>query len=59
MGISLEFVLLRRTKRPKRSLTNPFKEIQMYVTPEQIQATTKANMDAILSLATNQFAAFE
>ena len=31
----------------------------MYVTPEQIQATTKANMDAILSLATSQFAAFE
>ena len=31
----------------------------MYVTPEQIQATTKANMEAMLSLATNQFAAFE
>ena len=31
----------------------------MYVTPEQIQATTKANMEALLSLATNQFAAFE
>jgi phasin family protein len=31
----------------------------MYVTPEQIQASTKANVDAILSLAANQFAAFE
>jgi phasin family protein len=31
----------------------------MYVTPEQLQASTKANVDAILSLATNQFAAFE
>ena len=26
----------------------------MYVTPEQIQATTKANMEAILSMAMNQ-----
>ena len=31
----------------------------MYVTPEQIQASTKANVEAILSLATSQFAAFE
>ena len=31
----------------------------MYVTPEQIQATTKANVEAILSLATSQFAAIE
>ena len=31
----------------------------MYITPEQIQATTKANMEAILSLATTQFAAIE
>ena len=31
----------------------------MYVTPEQLQATAKANVDAILSLATTQFAAFE
>ena len=31
----------------------------MYVTPEQIQATTKANMEAILSLAATQFAAVE
>jgi phasin family protein len=31
----------------------------MYVTPEQIQATTKANVDAILSLATSQFTAIE
>jgi phasin family protein len=31
----------------------------MYVTPEQIQAATKANVDAILSLATTQFAALE
>ena len=32
---------------------------QMYVTPEQIQATTKANVEAMLSLATSQFAAIE
>jgi phasin family protein len=31
----------------------------MYVTPEQIQAATKANVEAILSLATTQFAALE
>ena len=31
----------------------------MYVTPEQIQATTKANVEAILSLASTQFAAIE
>jgi phasin family protein len=31
----------------------------MYVTPEQIQATTKANVDAMLSLASTQFAAIE
>ena len=31
----------------------------MYVTPEQIQATNKANVEAILSLATSQFAAIE
>jgi phasin family protein len=31
----------------------------MYVTPEQIQASTKANVEAVLSLATSQFAAFE
>jgi len=31
----------------------------MYVTPEQIQAAGKANVDTILSLAATQFAAFE
>jgi phasin family protein len=31
----------------------------MYVTPEQIQATTKANVEAILALASTQFAAIE
>ena len=31
----------------------------MYVTPEQIQATTKANMEAILSLASSQFGTIE
>jgi phasin family protein len=31
----------------------------MYVTPEQIQATNKASLEAILSLATTQFAAIE
>ena len=31
----------------------------MYVTPEQIQAAGKANVDTLLSLAATQFAAFE
>ena len=31
----------------------------MYVTPEQIAATNKASVESILSLAANQFAAFE
>ena len=31
----------------------------MYVTPEQIQATNKANVEAILALASSQFAAIE
>jgi phasin family protein len=31
----------------------------MYVTPEQIQAANKANMEAMLSLASSQFAAIE
>jgi len=31
----------------------------MYVTPEQIQASAKANVEALLSLATSQFAALE
>ena len=31
----------------------------MYVTPEQIQAAGKANVETILALATSQFAAFE
>jgi len=31
----------------------------MYVTPEQIQSTSKANVDALLSLASTQFSALE
>ncbi len=31
----------------------------MYVTPEQIQATNKTNVDAIVALASSQYAAFE
>ena len=31
----------------------------MYVTPEQFQAANKANIDAVLALATSQYAAFE
>ncbi|TAK43086.1 MAG: phasin family protein [Betaproteobacteria bacterium] len=31
----------------------------MYVTPEQVQAANKTNVDAILALATSQYAAFE
>jgi phasin family protein len=35
------------------------KEITMYLTPEQMQSSTKANLEAILALATCQFAALE
>jgi phasin family protein len=35
------------------------KEIEMYVTPEQVQAANKANVEAILAVATSQFAAIE
>jgi phasin family protein len=35
------------------------KEIQMYVTPEQIADTNKSGVEAILGLAHSQFAAFE
>jgi phasin family protein len=45
--------------RPKNSESTSTKEIAMYVTPEQIQATNKANMEAILNLASTQFAALE
>lgn len=31
----------------------------MYVTPEQVQTANKANVDAILALASSQYAAFE
>ena len=31
----------------------------MYVTPEQIQSTSKANVDALLSIVSAQFSAFE
>ena len=31
----------------------------MYVTPEQIQAVSKADSEAVLAVATAQFAAFE
>ena len=31
----------------------------MYVTPEQVQAANKANVDALLALASSQYAAFE
>lgn len=40
-------------------LTRSFLEMVMYVTPEQIAATNKAGVEAILSLANSQFAAFE
>ncbi|MGH8766304.1 MAG: phasin family protein, partial [Burkholderiales bacterium] len=51
--------MLRRTIAPQNTPNRFPKEMQMYVTPEQIQATTKANVDAILSLASTQFAAIE
>src|SRR6266508_3987726 len=38
---------------------NLFMEIIMYVTPEQIAATNKAGVEAILGFANSQFAAFE
>ena len=35
------------------------KELKMYVTPEQIQAANKANVETFLAVANAQFAAFE
>jgi phasin family protein len=37
----------------------PNRSYEMYVTPEQIQAAGKANMEALLAVANAQFAAFE
>ncbi len=60
--------LLRRTKRsqtPKTELqpnyffTTQLKELIMYVTPEQITAATKTNVESVLSIAAAQFAAVE
>jgi phasin family protein len=52
MVISLKSELLHRTN-------NPDQEQTMYVTPEQIQAAGKANVEALLAVANTQFAAFE
>src|SRR5690242_9517477 len=52
-SIGLKFVLLRCTKH-----TDP-QELLMYVTPEQIQAAQKANVEALLAVANAQFTAFE
>ncbi|HEX6295556.1 MAG TPA: phasin family protein [Burkholderiales bacterium] len=45
----IEFAALHKTQQ----------ELQMYVTPEQIQAASKANVEALLAVANAQFAAFE
>src|ERR1700694_893856 len=50
--IGIKSILLHCTKSQTRSQ-------QMYVTPEQIQAANKANVEALLAVANAQFAAFE
>src|SRR5678810_1349066 len=50
--IGVESVLLHRTIHRLGAL-------QMYVTPEQIQAAQKANVEALLAVANAQFSAFE
>ena len=60
--MSLESVLcgaqIKKGMAPNRS-TDLSKELNMYVTPEQIQAANKANVETILAVANAQFAAFE
>src|SRR3954467_12477013 len=43
----------------KSARRTPRQELQMYVTPEQIQAAQKANVETLLAVANAQFAAFE
>jgi phasin family protein len=50
--IRLQSILLRCTIYGKQ-------ELPLYVTPEQIQAAQKANVEALLAVANAQFAAFE
>ncbi|MGH8673917.1 MAG: phasin family protein, partial [Burkholderiales bacterium] len=51
--------LLHRTKSSGRTTKLTDRRTRMYVTPEQIQSTSKANVEALLSLATTQFSALE
>src|SRR5450631_890268 len=65
--MGLIFQLLRRTKRSQESephcsritLNTQLKELIMYVTPEQITAANKSNVESVLSIAAAQFAAME
>src|SRR5688572_16374203 len=53
-GPRIAFVAVHKPVR------NPItRSYEMYVTPEQIQAAGKANMEALLAVANAQFAAFE
>jgi phasin family protein len=43
----------------KNRIQTDHQEIEMYVTPEQIQTANKTNVEALLALANAQFSAFE
>jgi phasin family protein len=49
---------VQRNNAPDQ-ITDLSKELTMYVTPEQIQAANKANVESILAVANAQFAALE
>jgi phasin family protein len=49
---------VQRNNAPNQ-ITDLSKELTMYVTPEQIQAANKANVESILAVANAQFAALE
>src|SRR5882672_6127011 len=61
--MSIEFVLCGAQKAPEDEAQHPYselsKELNMYVTPEQIQAASKTNVESFLAVANAQFAALE
>ena len=65
MPVSLECQLLRRNKTASKEFPTTQKEQQMNtmntisLTPEQVRAAAKANLEAILEITTTQFGAVE
>jgi len=57
--IGLKSLLLHCTKQLSDAPLNLDQELVMYVTPEQLQAAQKANVESLLAVANAQFAAFE